>query len=59
MTKKERYPIVLSQECRIGNHQECHGKLDSTSGVDYCQCTHHQNTPVYVDDTPVSKENVM
>jgi hypothetical protein len=28
------------------------------AGVENCQCTHHQNTPIYVDDTPVSNGTV-
>ena len=58
MTKEERHFEVLSNECKAGNHQDCTGKLNPLSGVENCQCTHHQNTPIYVDDTPVSNGTV-
>ena len=46
---------ILSIECKVGNHDICSGKLEP-SGVQNCQCKHHHNTPIYVDDTPVSKD---
>ena len=48
---------TLSNECRAGNHDVCSGKLESPSG-EGCQCKHHQNAPIYVDDTPVSKDTM-
>ncbi len=48
---------ILSIECKVGNHDICSGKLEP-SGVQNCQCKHHQNAPIYVDDTPVSKGTI-
>ena len=58
MTKEESHFDVLSNKCKAGNHQDCPGKLNSSSSVENCQCRHHQNTPIYVDDTPVSNGTV-
>jgi hypothetical protein len=54
MTQEGSEFDVLSNECKAGNHQDCPGKLNPPSTVENCQCTHHQNAPIYVDDTPVS-----
>jgi hypothetical protein len=46
---------ALSNECKTGNYGVCSGKLEFPS-LENCQCKHHQNAPIYVDDTPVSKD---
>ena len=43
---------ALSNECKTGNHDVCSGKLEFPS-LENCQC---KNAPIYVDDTPVSKD---
>jgi hypothetical protein len=54
---RERNFDALSHECRAGNHDVCLGKLEPPS-VEDCQCKHHQNAPIYVDDTPISKDKM-
>jgi hypothetical protein len=48
---------ALSNECKTGNHDVCSGKLEFPS-FESCQCKHHQNAPIYVDHTPVSKDTL-
>lgn len=46
----------ISYECRTGNHDACPEQIFTPRGNMDCRCINHDNEPVSVDDTPVSKD---